>query len=103
MAIFTLVGDSNVKRHMSPLSCREAHMATAEVLICGRIEAFREVLRSTRVDTTAIIIACVTNFVTASDDSASSSVALRVRPVLDEFHEVMLDFCQEQPERLVLC
>ena len=99
MGIFTLVGDSNVRRHMSPLSCRDAHMSTAEVNICGRIEAFREVLRSTRVETVTIIVACVTNFVTASDDSASSSVSLRVRPVLQEFREVLLDFCQEQPER----
>ena len=75
MSVFTLIGDSNVKRHMSPLSCREPHMAKAEVNICGRIEAVREVMRSTRAETTIVLVACLTNFVTSADDSSSSSVA----------------------------
>ena len=100
LPIFTLVGDSNIRRHMSPLSCREPHMSGAEVNICGKFEAFSEVLRSTRSSSTVVVIACLTNFLTASEDSGSS-VALRVGPVLSEFREVVLDYCQEQPDRLL--
>ena len=75
-------------------------MADAQVSICGRMEAFAEVLRQMRAETTVCLIACLTNFITSSNESASSSPSLRVDPILREFREVLMDFCQEQPERL---
>ena len=95
--VFTIVGDSNVRRHMTPLSCRAPYMSEAQVSICGRIEALTEVLRQVRTISTAVIVACLTNFITSSPDG--SSVSMRSTPVLEEFRDILLDFCQEQPER----
>ena len=98
LPIFSLVGDSNLRRHVSPLSCREVHMSGAQISTCGRIEALAEVLRGTRSESTVVVVACITNFLTSSEE-ISTSVGLRVGPVLSSFREVILDFCQEQPER----
>ena len=97
--VYALVGDSNVRRHMSPQNCRDRPpMAEAQVKICGKIEALSEVLRAVRSDVTVCIIACVTNFLT-STEGASSSAGVRVQPTLLEFKDIILDFCQEMPER----
>ena len=76
-------------------------MSGAQIKTCGKMEAFAETLRSIRSDTTACIVACLTNFITSAEGS-STTVSLRVDPVIKEFHEVLLDFCQEMPERFVL-
>ena len=75
-------------------------MSGAQISTCGRVEALAEVLRNTRSESTVVVVACLTNFLTSSEET-SSSVGLRVGPVLRSFREIVLDFCQEQPERLV--
>ena len=98
---FTVIGDSNVRRHMVPQNCRDRpHMVGAQVKTCGNFDTFREVLRSVRAETTIVVLACLTNFLTASEGE-STSAAVRVEPALIEFKDVLLDFCQEQPERFV--
>ena len=97
---FAIVGDSNVRPHMSSLNCRaNPFMANAQVKTCGRLEVLRETLRSIRSDVTVIILACLTNFVTSSEPASSSSPTLRVEPVIKDFREIVLDFCSEFPER----
>ena len=99
--ILTIVGDSNVRRHMNSKNCRDPQMSSAQVKTCGNISALAEVLRSVRAETTVCVLACVTNFLTGSEGS-SSSAGLRVQPQLQDFREIVLDFCSEQPERFVL-
>ena len=100
--IISIVGDSNVRRHMNPQNCRShPRMSTAQVKTCGKLETFTESLRSVRSDVTIVIVACLTNFLT-SIEGASSSVGLRIDPVLQEFKEILLDFSQEMPERLII-
>ena len=54
--VYALVGDSNVRRHMSPQNCRDRPpMAEAQVKICGKIEALAEVLRAIRSDVTNLL------------------------------------------------
>ena len=97
--LFAIVGDSNVRPHMSSLNCRaNPAMASAVVKTCGRIEAFSETLRSIPYTVSVIILACITNYIT-SCEPVSSVVSLRVEPVLREFREIVLDFCSEFPER----
>ena len=98
---FSLLGDSNVKRHLSPLNCRnQPAMSSAELKVCGRFEIFAETLRSIRSDSTGVILSCITNFLTSSDtDGESSSAAVRVEPLLLDLRETLLSFCQEQPDR----
>ena len=97
--VFTIVGDSNVRRHMTALNCRASpSMSGAQVKTCGKLEALSETLRSVRSDTTVCILSCLTNFLTSSEGS-SATVSLRVDPVLQEFRNIVLDYCQEMPER----
>ena len=98
MMIFTVVGDSNVRRHMNNANCRTPAMSSAEVKTCGRLDLLAETLRSIRPETTACILSCVTNFI-ADSPVSSDSVSLRIEPVLLEFRDLLYDYCQEQPDR----
>ena len=95
------MGDSNVRRNLNQLSRGDRPaISTCELLVCGHLDAFETTLRSIRVDSDSCIISCLTNFLaSASLDGPFSSVLLRVDPVLDEVKEILLSFCQEQPER----
>ena len=100
MYVFSLLGDSNVKRHLNILNCRDKpHMSSAELKLCGSIDIFSGTLRSIRSESNACIVACITNFLTSSEPDSSASTSQRVEPVLREVHEVLLSFCEEQPER----
>ena len=82
--MFTIIGDSNVKRHMNPLSCRDRPlMSGAQLLFSGRLEVLSESINQIRAESTVCLFACVTNFLTKSD--GSSTVSLRVEPVLNDF------------------
>ena len=83
---------------MSPQNCRDRIMSTAQVKTCGRIEAVSETIRSIPYNVSVIIMACLTNYITSSEP-VSTIVSLRVEPVLQEFREILLDFCSEFPER----
>ena len=74
---------------------------SAETKICGKFELFAETLRSIRPESTACIVSCLTNFI-AEADGSSVSVSSRVEPILLEVRDVLLDFCEEQPDRLWL-
>ena len=100
--VFTLIGDSNLRRHMSPLNCRDRPlMSGAQHLSCGRIEVLPEALASIREESNVLIVACITNFLTASTDDPSS-IALRVEPVIQDFLSKLLDFGSTRPELQIL-
>ena len=89
---------------MSVMNCRDRPlMCDAELKSCGSLAVLAEVLRSVRSESTGCIIACLTNFLVSPDSDAgggsSSSAGLRIEPVLQDIRGVVLDFCQEQPER----
>ena len=99
MLKFSLIGDSNIKRHLSQHNCRgRPPMASAELKMCQRLDLFGEALRSIRAESNVCLVSCLTNFLTSSEDP-SSSVSLRVEPVLLAVRDFLLNFCQEQPER----
>lgn len=98
--VFSLLGDSNVKRHMNPMSCRDRpQMSSCQVLPCGRLSAFAETLKSLRSESTVVIVACLTNFLTSSEE-AGSTVSFRVGPVLQDalamINEVALSHTTQQ-------
>ena len=100
--LFSLIGDSNVRRNMTPFNCHDRPaQLSAETKICGKIDIFAETLRSTMAESTAVIISCLTNFIAESEGS-SNSVSMRIQPVLLQACDVLLDFCDEQPDRLWL-
>ena len=81
--LFSLIGDSNIKRHMNPTNCRDPVMSGCQVLHCGRLAVLAESLRSVRAESNVIILACISNFVTRSEESGS--IANRVDPIFREF------------------
>ena len=96
--VFSLIGDSNVKRHMNPMNCRDRPMmSSCQVLPCGRLSALAETLKSIRQETSVAIIACLTNFLTASEE-AGSSVCFRIDPVLREALSVINEAAVSLPD-----
>ena len=78
--LFSIVGDSNIKRHMTPMNCRDRPLMTgAQVLQCGRLEVLSESIKLIRAESTICVLSCVTNFLTSGD--GSSNISQRVEPV----------------------
>ena len=100
--VFALIGDSNVRRHMSTQNCRDRpQMIHAQVKSCGHLDAFDEVVRSIKPEVTIVILACITNFITSSE-GASTSASLRVEPVLKELRDLLMSICQDKPNRYAI-
>ena len=94
---FTLVGDSNVRRYVNKASCRaNPAMASAQILICGSFEIFKETLIKARPESNACIVSCLTNFLASAD--GPDSISQRIDPVLQDIREVLLELCEARPE-----
>ena len=99
---FSIVGDSNVQRHMNPTNCRDRPlMSSCQVVPCGKLALLAESLRSVRQETSVCIVACVTNFLTSSEDTGGS-VGFRVEPVLLERRTILSNAAAEGPDRAFL-
>ena len=85
--VFSLVGDSNIKRHMNPTNCRDPVMSGCQVLHCGCLAALAESLKSIRAESNVLILACISNFVTRSEESGS--IANCVEPIFRKFASVI--------------
>ena len=100
--LFTLIGDSNVKRNMNPTNCSDRPLMTsAQVLICAKSELLLQSLRSVRRESNVCLLSCVTNFITSSED-ISSTVTHRVQPVFEEFFAKIIEDCDSNPQRRYL-
>lgn len=100
--IFSILGDSNVKRHLNPINCRDRPiMSSAQQIPCQKLEIFAECLRSVREESNVCIISCLTNFVCSSSDE-SSTVCLRLAPVFTEVFEKLRLACIENVNRAYL-
>ena len=99
---FSLLGDSNTKRHMNSTNCRDRPlMSGCQVLPCGRLSMLTEALKAVRNESNVVIIACLTNFLTSSEDTGSSA-SFRVEPVLLETLDVLGSFASALPECIVV-
>ena len=87
--VISLLGDSNVQRNMNSTNVRDRPlMAEAQVIPCGKLEILAEALRQVRQTTNVIVLSCVTNFLTGSVDT-TSSVSIRIEPILKEFQNIV--------------
>jgi hypothetical protein len=102
--IFSIIGDSNVKRHMNSTNCRDRSvMGNAQVLICTKLAVFPQTIKSVRQESNVCLLSCVSNFLTDSNE-ASSSLSHRVDPILKQFFQVVTDACRSHPNRrFILC
>jgi len=83
---YVLLGDSNVRRNVNKTNKRSCpQLSSSTVLTCTDGSVFDEVLSDVKDDTTILLVACLTNFITAAPED--SSVAKRVEPILDGFVE----------------
>ena len=80
-AIFSVIGDSNIRNHINKNSCRaNPALKAAQTLSCGNMSILPATLAKVRSESTACILSCVTNFLT--DVQGPPTVSLRVDPVL---------------------
>ena len=95
--VFSILGDSNVKRHMNPTNCRDRPlMSGCELVPCGRLSVLAEGLKTVREETTVCLLSCLTNFLTHSA-SAGASISFRVEPVFLEVLEGLKIAALERP------
>ena len=102
--VFTLIGDSNLRRHLNSTNCRDRPMMSgAQHLTCGRLEVLSESLTAMKKESNVLIVACITNFLTSSSD-VNSSVSLRVEPVFQDFLRKVLDHSTARPDiKILVC
>lgn len=100
--VFTLIGDSNVKKHMNSTNRSGRPLLEAsEVLLCTRRELFPQCLSKIRAESNVCVLSCITNFLTATEDS-SSSISVRIDPTLESFFDKVSSECQAHPDRRYL-
>ena len=91
--IFSLLGDSNVRRHITKTTCRaSAAVKGAQVLSCGHIDIFAETLSQVRAQSNICIISCVTNFISSAE--GPTAVSQRVEPVLQDISDALFAACE---------
>ena len=99
--IFSLIGDSNVRRNITKTNSRACpQMSGSQVLFCQKLPLLEDALGKIRKESSVCIVACVTNFLTSSDDD--SMVSKRVEPVLDEFVHHLTATCANAPDLTIL-
>ena len=100
---FSIVGDSNIKWHMTPTNCRDRPlMSGAQVVQCGHIGMLATSLGSVRAESSVCVLSCLTNFLTSSPTSDSAS--LRAEHVLLEVLEKVTEFSGQRPDvQVFLC
>ena len=100
--VFTLLGDSNVSRNMTPFNCRDRPlMNSAQCLPCGRFDLLAETLRQVRAESNVCLLSCITNYLTGSK-SAQGSISQRIEGVLMEFSRIINSAAADNPECLFL-
>ena len=96
--VFTLIGDSNIRNHVNKNTLRaNAALKAAQILTCGHRGIFTESISKVREESSVVIVACVTNFLSSA--SGPTTVSSRVEPVLQEFRASLDEACAASPER----
>ena len=99
--VFSLLGDSNIHRHVNKNSLRASPaLQAAQILQCGHQGIFTDVLAKVRAESSACIVACLTNFLSRTDGPVA--VSHRVEPVLLEVREAIFASCESHPDRAFL-
>ena len=94
--VFTIIGDSNVKRNISKTNSRACpQMAGSQVLQCYRLQLLDEVLGQVRPESDVCILSCITNFLSSSEED--TMVSKRIEPVFEEFCAILSNVCATKP------
>ena len=99
--VFTLLGDSNVKRNITKTNTRACpQMLGCQVLTCMKLELLEAALGQIRKESNVCIVSCVTNFLASSEED--SVVSKRIEPVLDDFCTALGTACTANPAMFFL-
>ena len=100
--VHSLLGDSNIKRHINQTACRASpSIKAAQFIPCGHVGIFIECLGQVRESSTVCLLSCLTNFI-ASVDDGPTSVTQRFEPLLQDVRDALLDSCESNPSRQYL-
>ena len=96
----SLIGDSNIKRHMVKTNCRDRPvMLGAQVIQCGRLPLLSASLTSIRAESNVCVLSCVTNFVTSLRSGlGASSLSSIVEPVFEDFLSKVTQTSESRPD-----
>ena len=100
----TILGDSNVQRHMNQNNMRDRPlMSGAQIVRVGRLSLFSTSLKSIRAESNVCLVSCVTNFLT-STKVGTSSVALCVEPTITSFLTKLSEVAGSKPDvQFLIC
>ena len=73
-----------------------------QVISCKKLSLFADSLRTIRSTSNSCIISCLTNFIADVSSRSSSNIQSRIEPTLEEIRTVISEFCQLNPDLLVL-
>ena len=91
LRFYSIIGDSNVKRNMTPAVTKgRPPMVSAKIILCGRLSVLPTSLASVPSESDAVVLACVSNFLTSSPPA--SSVSQRACPVFQSFLDKIVAF-----------
>ena len=94
--LFTIIGDSNVRRNMTGLNVasREA-MKSAQIIDCDKIASLESALRDVRAESNVLIIASITEFLMEPGDCGT--IFSSIDPVLAALTTKLSGFCAYRP------
>jgi len=91
---YVLIGDSNVRRNINDVNRRACPpLASTKFIPCTSSSVFDECLNRVSADCDVVLVSCITNFLTDSDED--SSAGKRVEPVIVEFRDLLTSFAQK--------
>ena len=94
--LFSIIGDSNVRRNMTGLNMASREvMKTSEVIDCSQLPSLDTALSQVRQESSVLIVATITEFILNNGDCGS--IASTIDPVLDSFRSKIFGFCNYRP------
>ena len=96
--VYSLIGDANVRGYINKTTCRaNPSIGAAQLLSCCQLEVFTDSLKEVRDQSTVCIVGCLNNFITSCEGPAS--ITQRVQPLLQDFRDAVVAFCEANPSR----
>ena len=96
MALFTIIGDSNVRRNMTSLNvASRTSMKTAQVLDCANLASLDSCFQEVKAETEVLIVAAVTEFLLSGGNCGT--ILSTIDPVLATFASKIINFCAFRP------
>ena len=90
--LFSIVGDSNVRRNMTGLNIASREtMKKAQIVDCPAITSLDASLNQVRVESNVCIVAVITDFLLTAGDCGT--VSSSIDPILDSFSKRLIAFC----------